>query len=96
MTVDPFAGKPTALEGWPAAFGVEVEPELPAADDDDDDDPPHAVSSSTSELIPAAATAHPLLRITSLHSNDPWGLTVPDTPESYQTTEPAGGYLAAT
>src|ERR1700722_9601100 len=75
-TVDPFAGRPAAPEGWPAAGGVEVEPVLPAADDDDDDDdPPHAVSSSTSELIPAAATAHPLLRITSLHSNVPWGLT---------------------
>ena len=36
------------------------------------DDPPHAVSSSTSEPNPAAATAHPLLRMASLHSKVSW------------------------
>jgi hypothetical protein len=79
-----------------AVLWVAVSEAAPVVEVVELDDPPHAVSSSTSELIPAAATAHPLLRITSLHSNDPWGLTVPDTPESYQTAEPAGGYLAAT
>jgi hypothetical protein len=67
-------GDGSALVAWPAWFGwvvaveveveVEVEPEPPVVDDDD---PPHAVSSSTSDPSPAAA-AHPLLRITSLHS----------------------------
>ena len=94
-TVVPFAGRPTAPEGRPPAVGVELE--VPAVDDDDDDDdPPHAVSSSTSEASPAAATAHPLLRITSPFKV-PWDFDpIPDTPERYQTAEPPGGYLAAT
>jgi hypothetical protein len=66
----PVAGRLAALEGRPPADGVEAG--LPAGDDDDDDDddddePPHAVSSSTSDPN-TAATAQPLLRITSLHS----------------------------
>jgi len=60
-----------------------------------DDDPPHAVSSSTSDPSPAVA-AHPVLRITSLHSKvhrfEPFLIR----PETYQTAEPADGFLAAT
>jgi hypothetical protein len=67
--VVPGDGKFMLLVGWPAAVAwlvaVAVEP-VPVVEDDDDD-PPHAVSSSTSDPSPAAA-AHPLLRITSLHS----------------------------
>jgi hypothetical protein len=83
---------PVALEGWPAFVGVELEL---LGVDDDDDDPPHAVS-STSEPSPATATAHPLLRIASPFKISVGVSPVPDTPETYQTAEPAGGYLAAT
>src|SRR5260370_30230843 len=68
------------------------------------DDPPHAVSSNSSEPNPAAA-AHPLLRITTLHSRFSGSLGAqglfrcdpnPNTPETYQTAGPARGFLAAT
>jgi hypothetical protein len=96
MTVSP-AVRPSASEGW--ADGLVPDPvddDVDDVDDEDgDDDPPHAVSSSTSDPSPAA-TAQPLLRIALSIQNVPWDLTRPDTPESYQTVEPAGGYLAAT
>jgi hypothetical protein len=72
---------------------AEAEAELPA-DEDADEDPPHAVSSS-SDPIPAAA-AHPLLRITSLHSRFHRVAPDPDTPESYQTAGAVGALLVAT
>lgn len=50
----------------PAAVPVAVPVAVPAAEVEPDD-PPQAVSSSTSDPNPAAA-AHPVLRITSLHS----------------------------
>src|SRR5208337_4363681 len=53
-------GWPPAV-AWAVVVGVELE-EL-----EELDDPPHSVSSSTTEPSPAAA-AHPLLRITTLHS----------------------------
>src|ERR1700722_1071272 len=92
-TCVPGEGRPTAADGWPAAFGVELE--LADDDDEDDEDPPQAVSSSASIPSPAA-TAQPLLRITSLQSTVATGLTRSDTPETYQTAGPPGGYLAAT
>src|ERR1039457_900636 len=84
---------PATLDGWPAAWAVVVEvgvePELL------DDDPPHAASSRTSDPNPAAA-AHPVLRITSLHSKVHRFEPFPTRPETYQTAEPADGFLAAT
>src|SRR5260370_40263934 len=98
IACDP-GGASAALDGWPpgGAVAVGVEPEVL-------DDPPHAVSSNSSEPNPAAA-AHPLLRITTLHSRFSGSLGAqglfrcdpnPNTPETYQTAGPARGFLAAT
>src|SRR6266581_4235237 len=60
------------LVAWAPGLAVDVVAGFEVLDDPDD--PPHAVSNRASEPKPAA-TANPLLRITTLHSrfSVPWG-----------------------